>query len=240
MDIRHEETALDLPGSTPHGPWPEDSLARVPYWVYQDEANYKREMQRLFEAATWNFVCLEADIPDKGDYRTNHVGALPVIVVRDADGSINCFENRCAHRGALIAFDDGGNVQNNFKCIYHAWSYDLAGNLRGIAFERGINGLGGMPKDFCREDFSPRKLQDDDAVRPGVRHPLARHAADRGVYRQRGAGPPEARAQPADPRHGPLRAAAAQQLEALCRERQGHLSREPVCIPSWRPSASRA
>ena len=51
---------------------------------------------------------------------------MPVIVVRDADGSINCFENRCAHRGALIAFDDGGNVQNNFKCIYHAWSYDLS------------------------------------------------------------------------------------------------------------------
>ncbi|HTB38154.1 MAG TPA: Rieske 2Fe-2S domain-containing protein, partial [Reyranella sp.] len=125
MDIRHDETIHETLRQTPHGPWPEDSPARVPYWVYQDETNYKREMQRLFEGATWNFVCLEADIPSKGDYRTNHIGILPVIVVRDADGSINCFENRCAHRGALIAFDDGGNVQNNFKCIYHAWSYDL-------------------------------------------------------------------------------------------------------------------
>jgi phenylpropionate dioxygenase-like ring-hydroxylating dioxygenase large terminal subunit len=159
MDIRHDETVHETLNQTPHGPWPEDSLARVPYWVYQDEANYKREMQRLFEAATWNFVCLEADIPNKGDYRTNHVGAMPVIVVRGADGAINCFENRCAHRGALIAFDDSGNVENNFRCIYHAWSYDLAGNLRGIAFERGINGLGGMPKDFKRETFSPRKLR---------------------------------------------------------------------------------
>jgi|HubBroStandDraft_3_1064219.scaffolds.fasta_scaffold53079_2 phenylpropionate dioxygenase-like ring-hydroxylating dioxygenase large terminal subunit len=159
MDIRHDETVHETLRQTPPGPWPEDSLARVPYWVYQDEVNYKREMRRLFEGATWNFVCLEADIPNKGDYRTNHVGILPVIVVRDADGSINCFENRCAHRGALIAFDDGGNVQNNFKCIYHAWSYDLCGNLKGIAFERGINGLGGMSKDFRREDFSPRKLR---------------------------------------------------------------------------------
>ena len=156
MDIRHEETALEMPGSPSHGPWPEDLLARVPYWVYQDEANYKREMQRLFEAATWNFVCLEADIPNKGDYRTNQLGEMPVIVVRDADGSINCFENRCAHRGALIAFDDGGNVQNNFKCIYHAWSYDLSGNLRGIAFERGINGLGGMPQGLPARDASAR------------------------------------------------------------------------------------
>jgi phenylpropionate dioxygenase-like ring-hydroxylating dioxygenase large terminal subunit len=156
MDIRHDE-GLKEPVS--NGIWPEESLARVPYWVYQDEANYKREMERLFEAATWNFVCLEADIPNKGDYRTNHVGIMPVIAVRAADGSINCFENRCSHRGALIAFDDGGNVQNQFRCVYHSWSYDLAGNLRGIAFERGINGVGGMPKDFCRENFSPRKLR---------------------------------------------------------------------------------
>ena len=88
---------------------------------------------------------------------------MPVIVVRDADGSINCFENRCAHRGALIAFDDGGNVQNNFKCIYHAWSYDLSGNLRGIAFEKGINGLGGMPQGLqpraasARASCAPRR-----------------------------------------------------------------------------------
>src|ERR1043165_4492939 len=146
MDIRHDE-GLREPVS--NGIWPEESLARVPYWVYQDEANYKREMQLLFEAATWNFVCLEADIPNKGDYRTNQLG----------DMRVNCFENRCAHRGALIAFDDRGNVQNQFKCIYHAWSYDLCGNLRGIAFEKGINGKGGMPSEFSRETFSPRKLR---------------------------------------------------------------------------------
>ena len=148
-----------LPDSRAAGLWPEDSVARVPYWVYQDEENYKRELERLFEGATWNFVCLEAEIPNRGDWRTNQIGALPVIVVRDADGAINCFENRCAHRGALIALDDAGTVENNFKCIYHAWSYDLCGNLRGIAFEHGINGVGGMPKDFRRETFAPRKLR---------------------------------------------------------------------------------
>jgi len=141
------------------GAWPENAMARVPYWVYQDSANYQRELELLFEGPTWNFVCLEADIPGKGDYRTNVVGAMPVIVVRDADGRINCFENRCAHRGALIALDGGGNVANQFKCVYHAWSYDLCGNLRGIAFEHGIGGIGGMPKDFERQRFQPRKLR---------------------------------------------------------------------------------
>ncbi len=157
MDIRHD-THVEAT-TTPHGPWPEDSISRVPYWVYQDEATWLRERERVFEGATWNYVCLEADIPEKGDYRTTHVGAMPVVVVRAADGTINAFENRCAHRGALIAFDDSGNVGNQFKCIYHAWSYDLAGNLKGIAFERGIAGVGGMPADFKREEHGPRKLR---------------------------------------------------------------------------------
>jgi len=61
----------------------------VPYWVYQDADNYQREMRRIFEGDTWNFVALEADLASAGDFRTNFVGELPVIVVRDADGRIN-------------------------------------------------------------------------------------------------------------------------------------------------------
>ena len=123
--------------------WPE-TLARVPYWVYQDEANYRSELRRIFEGPTWSYVCLESDVARPGDYRTTFLGEMPVIVVRDADGAIRAFENRCAHRGALIALDDAGNTANRFQCVYHSWSYDLQGNLAGIAFERGSHGRGGM------------------------------------------------------------------------------------------------
>ena len=47
MDVRHDETIHDTQRHPPLGPWPEGSEARVPYWVYQDEANYRREMERL-------------------------------------------------------------------------------------------------------------------------------------------------------------------------------------------------
>src|SRR6266850_3482698 len=115
--------------------WPADTLARVPFWVYQDKANYHAELRRIF------------------------VGEMPVIVVRGQDGGVHAFENRCAHRGALIALDDAGSVKNAFQCIYHSWSYDLEGNLVGIAFEKGSNGRGGMPSDFCKADHGPRKLR---------------------------------------------------------------------------------
>jgi phenylpropionate dioxygenase-like ring-hydroxylating dioxygenase large terminal subunit len=118
---------------SPHT-WPGDTLTRVPYWVYQDEANYRTELRRIFEGPVWSYVCLESDVERPGEFRTTFVGEMPVIVVRAEDGSICAFENRCAHRGALIALDDRGKARS-FQCIYHAWTYDLRGNLTGIAFE---------------------------------------------------------------------------------------------------------
>ena len=128
----------------------------MPYWVYQDEPNYKREMRQIFEAATWNYLCLEADLPNSGSYRTTLAGETPVVVVRDADGAINAFENRCAHRGALIALEKAGRARN-FQCVYHAWSYNRQGDLTGVAFEKGVKGQGGMPPDFRKE--APRPAQ---------------------------------------------------------------------------------
>ena len=142
----------------PHVAWPPGMVSGAPYWAYQDEATYRLEQKRIFEGPVWNFVCLEADVGKAGDYRTTFVGEMPVIVVRGEDGEIYAFENRCAHRGALIALDDGGSNAKNFQCVYHAWTYDLRGNLKGIAFEEGSNGQGGMPKDFCKDKHGPRKL----------------------------------------------------------------------------------
>ena len=83
---------------------------------------------------------------------------MPVVVARTENGEIAAFENRCAHRGALICFEDGGKVKD-FHCVYHAWRYDLRGNLKSVAFRHGVNGKGGMPDDFQMEAHGPRKLR---------------------------------------------------------------------------------
>ena len=147
--------------SAPASPraWPGDTLARIPYWVYQDEANYQAELRRIFEGAAWSFVGLECELDRPGAYRTTFVGEMPVVVVRGQDGEIRAFENRCAHRGALIALDERGTAGRVLQCVYHAWTYDLEGNLVGIAFEKGVQGRGGMPDGFCKADHGPRKLR---------------------------------------------------------------------------------
>lgn len=137
--------------------WPHDDLHYIPDWVYTSHAVYDREVERIFHGRTWNFVALEAEIPNTGDYKRSFVGPTPVVVARAEDGSVNVFENRCAHRGAEFCRHSQGNAKE-FVCPYHQWSYDLKGNLQGVPFKRGVNRQGGMPKDFRNEDHGLKKL----------------------------------------------------------------------------------
>ena len=131
----------------------------MPYWAFQREDVYADEQARIFQGECWNYLCLEAEIPNAGDFRTTFVGDAPVIVARDRDGEIHAFENRCVHRGALICIDDHGCKKTSFSCVYHAWTYDLRGTLIGVAFKDGVKGKGGMPPTFRMGDHSPRKLR---------------------------------------------------------------------------------
>lgn len=138
--------------------WMNGQYTRVPYAIYQQQEILDQEQQAIYEGPVWNYLCLEAEIPEPGSYRTTHAGRTPVVVARDTDGEIYAFENRCAHRGALICLEKSGTAKD-FQCVYHAWTFSLQGTLKGVAFEDGINGAGGMPKDFCKEEHSPRKLR---------------------------------------------------------------------------------
>ncbi|MCC4254489.1 aromatic ring-hydroxylating dioxygenase subunit alpha [Sphingobium naphthae] len=138
--------------------WEPGRLSRVPYWAFQREDVYAREQERVFRGDCWNYLCLEAEVPQKGDFVATRAGDTPVIASRGRDGEIYAFENRCAHRGALLALKERGNVKE-FTCVYHAWSYNLEGDLTGVAFKDGIKGKGGMAPSFCMEDHGPRKLR---------------------------------------------------------------------------------
>src|SRR6266566_9345636 len=96
------DKAILVSAGTESRAWPVEGLARVPYWIYQDETIYAREHERIYRGDTWNFLGLEAELPEKGDFKTTFAGEMPVVVTRDETGAIRCFENRCAHRGALL------------------------------------------------------------------------------------------------------------------------------------------
>ena len=146
-----------MPDTNLQSPWP-PGISRVPFWLYQDPDILRAEQRKIFEGPAWHFLCLGVEIENTRDYRTTQIGDMPIVVVRGEHGQIHAFENRCAHRGALIAFKNSGTVKD-FTCVYHAWRYDLQGNLCSVAFQRGVAGKGGMPDDFRLQDHGPRKLR---------------------------------------------------------------------------------
>lgn len=138
--------------------WPAEGVTRVPYSIYSDPAVYEREQAAVFRGRTWHYLCLEAEVANPNDWRTARIGDAPVIVARAPDGSLNGFENRCAHRGALICLKPCGN-STRLTCAYHSWSYDLKGNLVGVAFKTGVDGKGGMADDFDQRQHGLRRIR---------------------------------------------------------------------------------
>src|SRR5215813_5382769 len=151
MQTVHQENHVDLT-------WPAEGMTRVPYQVFFEPAIYELEQEKLFRGPVWNYVGLEAELPNPGDFKATFVGDTPIVVTRDQEGALHAFVNRCAHRGALVCRELRGNRATHV-CVYHQWSYDLKGNLIGVPFRKGIEGKGGYAADFAPAQHSLRKLK---------------------------------------------------------------------------------
>jgi anthranilate 1,2-dioxygenase large subunit len=138
--------------------WPSNGVSEIPFRAYTDQDQYNREQERLFKGPTWNYLCLAVELDKPGDFVATTIGETAVIVVRDADGAINAFVNRCIHRGNLLCLERQGSVKE-FSCIYHGWTYDLGGQLTGVAFEHGVRREGGMPPEFRKEEHTLQRLR---------------------------------------------------------------------------------
>ncbi|MFI5930700.1 aromatic ring-hydroxylating dioxygenase subunit alpha [Actinoplanes sp. NPDC051494] len=103
-------------------------LPTLPGHYYTDPALFAIEQDRVF-ATMWFSVVRGSDIAAPGAFRTVTVGRESVLVTRNRSGEARAFLNVCRHRGAQLCAADEGSVKRTFKCMYHAWAYDLDGTL---------------------------------------------------------------------------------------------------------------
>ena len=149
-------------GNTPdHLKWPVGaSCTAVPYSVFNNQEVYDLEQEKIYNGKTWCYLAAAEEIPDKGSFKSTYIGDTPVVVTRGQDNEIYAWVNRCAHRGAEICRERHGRVKDGaYTCVYHQWAYDAKGDLRGVPFQRGLAGKGGMPKDFDKTKHSLRKVR---------------------------------------------------------------------------------
>lgn len=60
--------------------FPAADCSRIPYGMYRDPDVFELEQERIFRGPIWNYLALEAEIPNPGDYRLIEVGDTPFIV----------------------------------------------------------------------------------------------------------------------------------------------------------------
>ena len=123
-------------------------LARgLPNEAFTSPAFLALENEKLFPS-TWVFAAPASDVPDPGDVKPVEVAGRSLFLVRSPGGEIRVFHNVCPHRGARLVTQPLRNAQA-LTCPYHAWSYELDGNLKGRPHyhgpeqhDRGNNGGG--------------------------------------------------------------------------------------------------
>ena len=106
----------------------------LPGWSYTSDAFFELEKQNLF-LQNWQLVCHESNIPNPGDYFTFQIFDQRIFAIRGKDNQVRIFHNLCSHRATKLLDDVSGNCSEKIICPYHAWGYDLEGNLAKVPYE---------------------------------------------------------------------------------------------------------
>ncbi|SLN67371.1 3-phenylpropionate/cinnamic acid dioxygenase subunit alpha [Roseovarius albus] len=146
---------------------------------YTDPEIFETEMQGLL-ARTWQFAGHVSQIPNVGDYFAFQIAGQNLFCIRGRDGEARTFYNVCQHRAHELVKDTGNT--RVVVCPYHAWTYELTGQLRAGP---NIKSVPGFDKEkICltevrTEDFNGFifvNLDDDaksmDEWFPGVREEI--------------------------------------------------------------------
>jgi phenylpropionate dioxygenase-like ring-hydroxylating dioxygenase large terminal subunit len=116
---------------------------------YTDPAVFERDMEHML-LRHWFCAGHLSSIPRPGDYLVVDLGSESVIIVRTAQSEVRALLNVCRHRGSRLVAGRSGKAQSaRLTCPYHAWTYDLDGNL--LAARQ-------MPESFRRADMALKTL----------------------------------------------------------------------------------
>ena len=97
---------------------------------YTDPDRFEKELEVLFRDRPL-FFALSSELREPGSYRSSNFGGIPLIVVRQSDGTLRAMVNVCRHRAApLVDPNSCGDGLGTLTCTYHLWTYELDGTLR--------------------------------------------------------------------------------------------------------------
>ena len=105
---------------------------------YVDPGDMEREWSQLWRD-TWLLAGLESDVVRPGDFFVFDLGREQILITRTRSGEVQGFFNVCQHRGNRLVTEERGHA-SNFRCAYHAWTYNIDGELDIVPYEERFAG----------------------------------------------------------------------------------------------------
>ncbi len=131
-----QATMNDSLATTPaDGAAPITSLAAR---YYTDPAIFAAERTGLL-TRSWQFAGHASRLQQAGDYFTFALAGESLFCIRGRDGKIRTFYNVCRHRAHQLV--TGSGRARVLVCPYHAWSYELTGQLRAAPNSADVPGF---------------------------------------------------------------------------------------------------
>ena len=106
---------------------PSERWRSLPPAAFYSQELFELEAEHLFYRG-WVLVGRADQVPNPGDYLCFDVLEEPVVVVRGHDKKIRVLSRVCRHRWMHVCKGSGNT--RAFVCPYHAWTYELDGQLR--------------------------------------------------------------------------------------------------------------
>ena len=127
----------------------------LPSAAYTDEEFWRKECNTVLNE-NWVFVGFVHEFKKLGDAIPISIAGRPILLVKNVKGEIVAFHNVCRHR-CLKLIDKKKNVGKLIRCPYHAWAYDLDGNLLAAPHFGGTNKH--KPKNFVSSDHGLKSIR---------------------------------------------------------------------------------
>ena len=121
-----------------------NTIFGLPAKSYTDNDFWIKECDTVLSNG-WLFVGFVHEFKKVGDVQPIFIAGKPILIIKNENEEIKAFHNVCSHR-CLKLVNEKKNIGKLIRCPYHAWSYDLQGNLKAAPHIGGTNNH--KPKGF--------------------------------------------------------------------------------------------
>lgn len=115
-------------------------VSYLPADAYTSPEHFAQEQRKLFRGRPVP-IEVSAALPKPKMHVVNEDYGISVLLTRDGDGKVHAFLNVCTHRCIRLSQEKEATSGGLIVCPYHAWTFNLKGELVGVPREDVFPGL---------------------------------------------------------------------------------------------------